>query len=128
MVREHTPGESLDVDFGYVGMTREDFAGKPHKTWVFSARLRSSRHAYRVCVHSQNQYVFYRCLVEAFEFFGGVPEKVVPDNLKAAVIKAAFFEPEINRVFRKLAEHYGFMISPCLPQMNRPGIAGDQKL
>lgn len=129
MVREHTPGESLDVDFGYVGMTREDFAGKPHKTWVFSARLRSSRHAYRVCVHSQNQYVFYRCLVEAFEFFGGVPEKVVPDNLKAAVIKAAFFEPEINRVFRKLAEHYGFMISPCLPQMpkHKGGVENDVK-
>jgi len=129
MAREHTPGESLDVDFGYVGLTREDFAGKPHKTWVFSARLRSSRHAYRVCVHSQNQYVFCRCLVEAFEFFGGVPAKVVPDNLKAAVVKAAFFEPEINRVFRKLAEYYGFMISPCLPYtpQHKGGVENDVK-
>jgi transposase len=44
------------------------------------------------------------CHVHAFEFFGGVPERVVPDNLKAAVIKASFTDPVVNRVYHRLAE------------------------
>jgi transposase len=129
MVRDHAPGEILEVDFGFMGVTMEDCSMKPHKTWVFSARLRASRHAYRVCVHSQNQYVFYRCLIEALEYLQGVPAKVVPDNLKAAVVKAAFYEPEMNRVFRKVAAHYGFQISPCLPGTpeHKGGVENDIK-
>jgi len=129
MTREHVPGDSMEVDFGYAGLSLEDYGGKPHKTWYFSARLASSRHAYRVCVHSQNQYVFFTCIIEALEFFGGTPRRVVPDNLKAAVVKAAFYEPSVNRVFRKLALHYGFLISPCMPRTPRHkgGVENDIK-
>ena len=47
--------------------------------------------------------------------FGGVSEKVTPDNLKAAIIVASFEDPLVNRAYRELAEHYEFLISPCLP-------------
>jgi hypothetical protein len=89
---------------------------------LFSARLRHSRMAYRQLVFSQKQEVFFMCHVHAFEFFGGVPERVVPDNLKAAVIKASFTDPVVNRVYHRLAEHYGFVIDPCLPY--RPRLKG----
>jgi hypothetical protein len=56
--------------------------------------------------------------VRAFEFFGGVPRVVVPDNLKAAVVRAAFGvdgETVLNRSYRELARHYGFQIDPTPP-------------
>lgn len=52
----------------------------------------------------------------AFEFFGGVPERVVPDNLKAAIVRACWDEPEAQQAYRECAEHYGFLISPCRPR------------
>jgi hypothetical protein len=95
---------------------------RSRRVYVFSARLRHSRMAYRQLVFSQKQEVFFMCHVHAFEFFGGVPERVVPDNLKAAVIKASFTDPVVNRVYHRLAEHYGFVIDPCLPY--RPRLKG----
>jgi len=56
--------------------------------------------------------------VAAFEHFGGVVETVVPDNLKAAVVRAAFGlsdEPALNRSYRELARHYGFNVDPTPP-------------
>jgi transposase len=53
--------------------------------------------------------------VRAFEYFGGVPALLVPDNLKSAVIKACFFEPEINRSYDDLARHYDTAILPARP-------------
>jgi hypothetical protein len=53
--------------------------------------------------------------VEAFAWFGGAPERVVPDNLKAAIIKHCWTDPVAQRSYRELASHYGFLISPCRP-------------
>jgi len=75
-------------------------------------RLRYSRKAYRRIVFTQQQTVFFDCHIEAFEWFGGVLATVVPDNLKAAVMKASWEDPLVNRAYRNLAEHYGFTISP----------------
>ena len=86
------------------------------RTWVFSGRLRHCRRAYREVVFDQKQETFFACHMHAFEWFGGVPEKVTPDNLKAAVIVASFEDPLVNRAYRELALHYGFLISPCLPR------------
>jgi hypothetical protein len=105
----------MEVDFGSLGITYDPQEKRNRRTYVFSARLRHSRIAWREKVHSQEQSVFFRCHVHAFEYFGGVPDKVVPDNLKAAVIKASFTDPIVNRVYHRLAEHYGFVIDPCPP-------------
>jgi hypothetical protein len=129
MVRPTVPGESMEVDFGYLGLAYDDKKGRAKKAWLFSGRLNHSRKAYREIVFDQKQETFFMCHVRAFEYFGGVPGKVVPDNLKAAVIKASFESPVVNRVYQKLAEHYGFLINPCLP--NKPehkgGVENDVK-
>lgn len=129
MVRDTIPGEIMEVDFGYLGLTYDPKTQKRRKTYVFSGRLRHSRKAYRVCVFNQNQETFFECHVHAFEYFEGVPQKVVPDNLKAAVIKASYESPILNRVYQKLAEHYGFLISPCLPRKanHKGGVENDIK-
>ena len=54
----------------------------------------------------------------AFDSFGGVPKRVVPDNLKAAVLKALVHDPVLGEAYRRLALHYGFLISPTV--LNTP--------
>lgn len=129
MLRDTIPGEIMEVDFGYLGITYDPNTKRNRKTYIFSARLRYSRKAFRIKVFNQKQETFFKCHIYAFEYFNGVPEKVVPDNLKAAVIKASFECPIINRVYRKLAEHYGFLISPCLPGKahHKGGVENDIK-
>jgi len=75
------------------------------------------------------QETFFFCHIHAFEYFGGVPRKVTPDNLKAAIIRASFVDPLVNRSYRNLAENYGFMISPCVPYSPRHkgGVENDVK-
>lgn len=96
---------------------------------MFSGRLRHSRRAYREVVFDQKQQTFFSCHIHAFECFGGVSEKVTPDNLKAAIIRASFEDPLINRAYRELAEYYGFLISPCLPRRpeHKGGVENDVK-
>src|SRR4030065_1801447 len=52
----------------------------------------------------------------AFETFGGVPRRIVIDNLKAAIVKAVWHDPVVQRSYREFAEHYGFLIAPCRPR------------
>lgn len=129
MVRPTVPGESMEVDFGYLGLAYDDKKGRAKKAWLFSGRLNHSRKAYREIVFDQKQETFFMCHVRSFEYFGGVPGKVVPDNLKAAVIKASFESPIVNRVYRKVAEHYDFLVSPCLPYKpeHKGGVENDIK-
>ena len=115
MVRATVPGRDMEVDFGYLGITYDPQTRRNRKTHLFSGRLRHSRLAYREPTFTQDHTAFYLGHMHAYEYFGGVAEKVTPDNLKAAVIKASHEDPIINRLYHELAEHYGFLISPCPP-------------
>ncbi len=127
--RSTMPGEIMEVDFGFLGLAYDDNEKRNRKAYVFSGRLRHSKKAYREVVFNQKQQTFFQCHIHAFEYFSGVPEKVVPDNLKAAVIKASFEDPVINRVYRSLAEYYDFLISPTLPYhpQHKGGVESDIK-
>ena len=129
MRRPTVVGEVMEVDFGYLGITYDAHSGRNRRTYVFSARFRHSRRAWRECVFDQTQQTFFCCHIHAFEFFGGVPERVVPDNLKAAVVKASHEDPIVNRAYRALAEHYGFLIDPCRPYRpeHKGGVENDIK-
>ena len=129
MRRETKPGEVMEVDFGHLGLTWDTATRSRRRTWMFSGRLRHSRLSYREVVFNQKQPTFFACHIHAFEFFGGVSEKVTPDNLKAAIIVASFEDPLVNRAYRELAEHYGFLISPCLPRRpeHKGGVENDVK-
>ncbi len=113
-VRLETPlGEEAQVDFGSAGRMIDPRTGELRKAWVFVMTLSCSRHQYAELVFDQRVETWLRCHRHAFEAFGGVPRRIVLDNLKAAIVKASLYDPVVQRSYRQLAEHYGFLISPC---------------
>lgn len=82
---ETKPGEYAQVDFGYLGEIYEKKSGKKIKAWVFVLVLCYSRHAYYEIVKSQDIRTWCRCHINVFEFFGGVPGIIIPDNLKSGI-------------------------------------------
>lgn len=128
MVRSTVPGQDLDIDFGYLGKFVDD-EGIIRKAWVFSFRLRHSRRTYREVVLDQSSKTFLLTHIHAFEWFGGVPKNVILDNCKAAITQCTIDNNMIRRSYQELAEHYGFIISPCLPRTpeHKGGIEGDVK-
>jgi transposase len=113
---ERKPGEEGQVDFGYAGRMIDPETGKLRRTWVFVMILAWSRHQYAEFVFDQKVATWLRCHRNAFAFFGGVPMRVVIDNLKAAIVKAVWDDPEVQQSYRQCAEHYGFLIAPCRPR------------
>lgn len=111
---ECQPGEEAQVDFGR-GAPIRTADGKIQKTWVFRIVLSYSRKAYSEVVVRQTTEVFIRALENAFRYFGGVSETVIIDNLRAAVKKPDWYEPELNPKVREFARHYGTVILPTRP-------------
>lgn len=116
IIRVHSePGEDLQVDFGTVGPLYDPVRKKMRTAYVFVATLGYSRHQYAELVFDQKIPTWIGLHKRAFQFFGGVPKRVIPDNLKSAVIKALVHDPILGEAYRKLALHYGFLISPTIP-------------
>jgi transposase len=113
---ETAPGEEAQVDFGSAGLMFDPKDRTPRRSWAFVMTLSFSRHQYVEFVFDQEVGTWLRCHRHAFEWFGGVPRRVVPDNLKAAIVKAVLYDPVLQRAYRECAEHYGFLISPCRPR------------
>lgn len=113
---ERAPGEEAQVDFGYAGYMLDE-QGQRRKAWGFVMTLSWSRHQYVEFVFDQKVETWLQLHRNAFEFFNGVPGRIVPDNLKAAVVKASWdgSDPHIQWAYRECAEHYGFLIAPCRP-------------
>jgi transposase len=112
---ETRPGEEGQVDFGYAGRMVDPETGELRKAWAFVMTLSWSRHQYVEFVFDQKIETWLRLHRNAFAFFGGVPERLVIDNLKAAVVRACFDDPQVQQTYRECAEHYGFLIAPCRP-------------
>jgi transposase len=116
---ETEPGEVLQVDFGYVGKLYDPTTGEWRKVWAFVAVLGYSRHMWVDLVFDQKVTTWLDLHVRAFRALGGVVRTVVPDNLKAAVIRAAFGTDgpvALNKSYRELARHYGFKVDPTPPR------------
>jgi transposase len=115
---ECEPGDEAQVDFG-TGAPVVTADGKRRRTHVFRIVLSHSRKAYSEAVYRQTTDDFLRCIESAFRHFGGVPRRLVLDNLKAAVTKADWFDPELNPKVRSFGEHYNFVFWPTRPRMPR---------
>lgn len=112
---EVAPGEEVQVDFG-TGPTLLSPEGKRSKTWVFRLVLSHSRKAYSEAVRRQDTETFIRCLENGFRALGGVALTINLDNLKAAVLKFDWADPQLNPKLRDFARHYHTTILPCLPR------------
>lgn len=114
MVRvECKPGEEAQADFGYAGLLIDPATNQLRRAWVFVMTLSWSRHQYVEFVFDQKVETWLLLHRHAFEWFGGVLERIVIDNLKAAIVKACFDDPVVQQAYRECGEHYGFLIAPC---------------
>ena len=116
MRQEHRAGEKLFVD--YAGPTirvinRE--TGEIQRAQIFVAVLGASSYTFVEAHPAQTLEWFIRGHVHAFEYFGGTPTLIVPDNLKSAVFKADRYEPTSNQTYQEMAAHYDCAILPARP-------------
>jgi transposase len=112
--QDYRAGEKLFVD--YAGQTMEITApetGEIQEVQIFVATLGASNYTYAEPTLSQALPSWIQSHIHAFEFFGGVAEILIPDNLKSAVTKPCRYEPDLNATYRELAEHYGAVIIPA---------------
>ena len=116
---EVAPGTEAQVDFGFVGMLYDPITKKARRSWVFVMTLSHSRHMFVEIVFDQYSWTWLRLHQDAFAFFGGIPGKIVLDNLKSGIVKAAVHDPLVQRSYRDQAEHYGFVVDPNRPRTPR---------
>ena len=117
--RLETPaGEEAQVDFGTGAPVLQE-NGRKKRTHVLRVVLSHSRKAYSEVVYRQTTENFIRALENAFWHFGGSPKTLVIDNLRAAVKKVDWFEPELNPKVEAFCRHYGVVILPTRPRMPR---------
>jgi transposase len=111
---EHRAGEKLFVD--YAGDTipvHSAAAGDATAAAIFVAVLGASNYTYAEATATQGLADWIGAHMRTFEFLGGVPEIIVPDNLKSGVTKACRYEPSVNRTYEEMASHYGVAVVPA---------------
>lgn len=114
VLRDTPPaGEEAQVDYGLLGRWRDPVTGRVRRVWAFIMVLSFSRMLFVRPVLTMDMTAWVECHVEAFRFFGGVVARVVPDNLRAGVVKPDHYDPLINKAFGELASHYGCLVDPA---------------
>jgi transposase len=117
---EHEPGKELFVDFAGDGPHLTDPRTKiERRVELFVAVLPSSGLIYARSLYSQKTEDLIRGTRGAFEYAGGAPTIVVPDNLKSAVTRSDRYEPEINQMFEDFGRYYGCVVIPARPARPR---------
>ena len=116
MRQHHNAGEKLFVDYcgPTIPIVNPD-TGEFRKAQVFVAVMGASNYTYAEATLSQGLEDWVMSHARCFEFLGGVPALVIPDNLKSAVTKACRYEPDLNPTYQQLAEHYGTTVIPARP-------------
>lgn len=110
---ETPPGDEAQVDFGYAGLMYDPVRQKKRKTWAFIMTLSYSRHRFVRFVFRQDIPAWLDCHERAFAWFGGVPSRIVLDNLKSGVVKSDTYDPLINYAYADLERHYRFIADPA---------------
>jgi transposase len=107
------PGEEAQVDFGYAGLMYDPQTQKKRRTWAFIMTLSASRHKFVRFVFRQDTNNWLDCHERAFSFYGGIPRRIILDNLKSGVMKPDIYDPTINRAYADMERHYGFVADPA---------------
>jgi transposase len=118
--QEHRAGEKLFVDYaGRTIPTQNPTTGEILGAQLFVAVLGASNYTYAEATWTQGLGDWIGSHIRTFEFFQGVPEILVPDNLKSGVTKACRYEPGVNRSYEEMAQHYGVAVVPARPAKPR---------
>jgi transposase len=112
---EVEPGEEVQVDFG-LGAPVIDADGRRRRPWVLRSVLSYSRKGCSEAVFQQTTENLVRCLENSFRRFGGVTKTLNLDNLRAAVQRADWCDPDLNPKLLAFARHYGVALLPCRPR------------
>ncbi len=110
------PGAEAQIDFFQGAPTLEPATGEWRRPWVFRMTLGHSRHGYEEAVWDQKLETFLRLHERAFRDLGGVALVIRHDNLKAAVVRACFYDPDSHEVYLAFAAHWGFTPLPTQPR------------
>ena len=113
---ETEPGDEIQIDYGKMGRLIDSTTAKNRDVYAFIAIASHSRLKFVHFVHKQDQRSFVASNIRMLEFYDGVPQRLVIDNLKAGVIKPDLYDPRFNRTFQEMAEHYGVFIDPARPR------------
>jgi len=114
MRQTHVAGEKLFVDYaGHTIPWIDQFTGEVHHAQIFVAVLGASNYTFCEATRTQALPDWIGSHVRAFAFLGGVPKIVVPDNLNSGVTKAHHYDPEINKTYQEMANHYGVAVVPA---------------
>jgi transposase len=121
------PGSEAQIDYGRLGMWCDPTSGRRVAVWVFAMILSCSRALFIQPVLRMDQTSWNASHVAAFEFFGGVPARLVCDNLKTGVVRPDLYDPQINLAYGELAAFYGTLVDPARagkpkdkPRIERP--------
>jgi transposase len=121
------PGSEAQIDYGKLGMWFDPASGRRVAVWVFAMILSCSRALFVQPVLRMDQSSWNASHVAAFQFFGGVPARLVCDNLKTGVTRPDLYDPQINLAYGELAAFYGTLIDPARarkpkdkPRIERP--------
>jgi transposase len=115
-VDDAPPGEEAQIDFGHMGWIVED--GKKVKLWALVVTLTMSRYMFVWPLLTQTTAALCEGLDAAWRFFSGVPKRVVPDNMSAAVVRPDAKTPGLQRAFLEYAQARGFFVDPA--RVRRP--------
>jgi transposase len=119
MRQDHRAGEKLFVD--YAGQTVpvvDRFTGEVREAQIFVAVLGASNYTYAEATWTQGLPDWIGSHQRCFRYLGGIPEIVVPDNLRSGVSKAHRYEPDTNPTYQDMATHYGIAVLPA--RIRRP--------
>lgn len=111
---EHKPGYAAEVDWAGATLSIIDGdTGELRSAYLFIGVLPCSGYAYAEAFLAMDNEAWINAHIHMFNYFGGVPRIITPDNLKTGVVKADFYDPELNRSYAEMAEYYNCAILPA---------------
>jgi len=112
---ETPPGLQTQVDYGKMGLLYDPAAGHNRVVYAFIGTLSWSRYKYVEFVWGQDQQCFVGSHIKMGAFWGGMSQVLLIDCLKSGVIKPSLYDPQLNPLYRNMAEHYGCFVDPARP-------------
>jgi transposase len=117
MRRVHVGGERAFLDYsGRKPRLTDPSTGEKREVELFVMVLGASNYTYAEATHTQKVADFVGSTIRGFEYFGGVPQVIVPDQLRSAVKGPDRYEPDINATYLEMAQHYGTTVLPARPR------------